>query len=180
MHSANRLLPLPTPHSPPPHPTRISSPLWRWAGVEERWGGDRWLRTAHLLAASLPSLKFISHFWSFSGLSCPGRGGRWCGCGVEGLGAEEWRWGGVSTCTGSWSGSGTCTCRHHTVGVGPGPGCSLDPGREAPLGSFSGRPPPPDTATPAGCWIRSGLLRKPHTHSLEYKVTITPSSQCVE
>lgn len=56
-----------------------------------------------------------------------------------------------STCTGSWSGSGTCTCRRRTAGVGPGPGCSSDPGRAAPLGSFSGRPPPPDTATPGGC-----------------------------
>lgn len=136
MHSANRLLPLSS-----ISPTTRDGQAWRRSGVERVNSGKHpcWQAACLLLV-------YFS-FLVFLGISCLGRGGGGVAEGWMGLRGQ----GEESTCTGSWSGSGTCTCRHHTAGVGPGPGCSLDPGCAAPLGSFSGRPPPPDRGTPGGC-----------------------------
>lgn len=137
MHSANRLLSLSS-----ISPTSADGQALRRGGVERVNSGQHpcW-QAAFLLLVYFSFLVFL-------GISCPGRRG---GGVAEGQGGRVWGWGEDSTCTGSWSGSGTCTCRHRTAGVGPGPGCSWDPGRAAPLGSFSGRPPPPDRETPGGC-----------------------------
>ena len=165
MHSANRLLPLSSISS-----TSGDGQALRRGGVERVNSGQhpRW-QAAFLL----PSLFFI---FGLSENLLPWERGRWCGWGVEGVRGH----GEDSTCTGSWSGSGTCTCRRRTAGVGPGPGCSLDPGRAAPLGSFSGRPPPRDTATPGGCWNRSALLQKATCMIIrnicDRKTTVTPNS----